>query len=323
MNKVLVTGADGFVGKSLCEKLLQSNFSVIAAVRTDVMIVDQPGMHKIKITDLRQNVDWKELCSGFTDIKTVIHLASRVHIMNETSRNPLAQFRRVNVQATVDLARYALKSGVKRFIYLSTIKVNGEITQNEQRFQASDLAAPADPYALSKYEAEQCLLDIAKNSTMEIVIIRPPLVYGPRVKGNFLKLMRLLKRGIPLPLGSINNARSLVSLSNLHDLIIVCINHPQAANEIFLISDGEDLSTPDLLRRLAWSLGYTAKIFPVPVAILTFFMALACKKSIALRLCGSLQVDISKNRRLLNWEPPHSVNEEFNRTALSFISPVE
>jgi nucleoside-diphosphate-sugar epimerase len=257
--------------------------------------------------------DW---AFALRNVDRVVHLAARVHVMNEKSSNPLSEFRRVNVDGTANLARQAAAAGIRRFIFLSSIKVNGESTQDRLPFTADDLPAPGDPYGVSKYEAEQVLRQIAAETGMEVVIIRPPLVYGPGVKANFESMMRWLTRGVPLPLAAVTyNRRSLVALDNLVDLIVTCLNHPAAANQTFLASDGEDLSTVDLLRRMGEALGKPARLFYMPPALLEFGAQVLNKSSIYQRLCGSLQIDITKTSQLLGWTPPVSVNEGLRRAA--------
>jgi nucleoside-diphosphate-sugar epimerase len=245
----------------------------------------------------------------------VVHAAARVHVMNEIASDALAEFRKVNVEGTLRLAKRAAESGVKRFIFISSIKVNGESTLPGKPFKADDTPAPVDPYGISKHEAEQALRQLARETGMEVVIIRPPLVYGPGVKANFLSMLRWLNKGIPLPLGAIRNQRSLVAIGNLVDLIITCIDHPAAANQTFLVSDGQDLSTTQLLRRLGNALGKKARLLPLPEWLLVAAAAVLRKQSVAQRICGSLQVDISKNRELLGWMPPINMDEAMRQTA--------
>jgi nucleoside-diphosphate-sugar epimerase len=243
-----------------------------------------------------------------------MHCAARVHVMAESLADPLAEFRRVNVQGTLNLARQAAAAGVRRFVFVSSIGVNGAETF-QQSFTSEDSVAPHSPYAVSKYEAELGLQALAAETGMEVVIIRPPLVYGPGAPGNFGSLMRWLKRGVPLPLGAIHNQRSLVALDNLVDLIVLCLTHPAAANQTFLVSDGEDVSTSELLRRMGQALDRPARLLPVPQSWLKLAAAMVGKSDVAQRLCGSLQVDISKTRRLLVWTPPISLDEGLRRAA--------
>jgi len=241
--------------------------------------------------------------------------------MEDTAANPLDEFRRVNVQGTLNLARQAAAAGVRRFVFVSSIKVNGEMTQLGRPFTADDAPAPLDAYGVSKMEAEQGLREIALQTGMEMVIIRPPLVYGPGVKANFAAMMRWLRYGVPLPLGVIHNQRSLVSLENLVDLLVTCITHPAAANQTFLVSDGEDVSTTELLRRMGQAMGKPARLLPVPGSWLKLAAGLVGKGDVAQRLCGSLQVDISKTRELLGWVPPVSLDEGLRRAAAGHELP--
>jgi UDP-glucose 4-epimerase len=262
-----------------------------------------------------------ELQHGLIGQDVVIHCAGRAHVMHEHAADPLVEFRAVNLHGTLNLARQAAAAGVKRFIFLSSIKVNGEQTPQGKPYREDDTAAPLDPYGISKKEAEQGLLALAASTGMEVVIIRPVLVYGPGVKANFLSMMRWLQRGVPLPLGAIHNQRSLVALDNLVDLICVCMTHPAAANQVFLVSDGEDLSTTELLRRMARALNRPARLLPVPGFLLQSGAALLGRRALAQRLCGSLQVNIDKTRQLLGWAPPVSVDEALADAARHFLDP--
>ena len=315
MKTLLLTGATGFVGSALTQHLHQQGCSLTATVRhvTNNLL---PSIQQTPIGDLLPNTDWT---LALNNVDTVIHLAARVHVMNDTAADPLEAFRRTNTAATLNLAQQAARSGVRRFISLSSIKVNGESTKNKP-FTAEDNYIPTDFYGLSKYEAEQGLCEIAKQTGMEVVIIRPPLVYGEGVKGNFQSMMQWIHKGIPLPLGSVHNQRSLVALDNLIDLITLCIDHPAAANQTFLVSDGEDLSTTDLLRRLGSALNKSARLLPVPQVMLTTALHLLGKETIAQRLCGNLQVDISKTRDLLGWQPIISVDEALQKTAQAWLA---
>lgn len=317
MSKILVTGSSGFIGKALCDRLLAKGNEIVAPCRSSENQPVHKLFHYVKITGVEDTVDWLPMLSN---VDVVVHLASRVHIMSDASKNPLEEYRKVNVNGTLNLAQQAATIGVKRFIYLSSIKVNGEETAPGKPYTADDEAAPIDPYAISKYEAEIELRKIAHKAGMDVVIIRPPLVYGPGVKANFLRMMLLLRRGIPLPFGAIYNVRSLVALENLVDFIILCIEHPAAANQIFLVSDGEDLSTTELLRRLAKALGISARLLPLPTIVLKIGAMLIGKSSIARRLCGSLQVDINKNRELLGWLPPCNVDRALKNVANDYLA---
>ena len=274
------------------------------------------AVNTVRVADLGPDTDWLGALSG---VSVVVHAAARVHVMADTVADPLSEFRHANVTGTLNFARQAASSGVNRFVFLSSIKVNGEQTQFGQRYTPNDKPNPSDPYGISKYEAEEGLRRIAEETGMEVVIIRPVLVYGPGVKGNFLAMMRWLHEGIPLPLGAINNSRSLVALDNLIDLIVTCLDHPAAANETFLVSDGEDISTTELLKRTASAMGVKARLIPVPVSIIQTGATLLGKGEIGQRLCGSLQVDISKTRELLGWTPPVTVDQALKRTAEYFL----
>lgn len=315
---ILITGASGFIGQALCRELIHNNKTSIIFVtsRSPRLLNNFPyPIEPVAITSLS---DLKQRQDILAQVDCIIHLAARVHQMKDTAADPLAAFRRINTEATLNLARQAAQHGVKRFIYLSSIKVNGEKTTPGCPFTADDTPAPQDPYGISKAEAEIQLRELSAETGLEVVIIRPPLVYGPGVKANFLSMMRWLDKGFPLPLGAIHNRRSLVALPNLVDLIITCLTHPAAANQTFLVSDNEDLSTTDLLRRMSNALGKTAWLLPIPVQWLEFTASLLGKKAVAQRLCSSLQLDIHKTQTLLNWTPPISVDEALQYTAHHF-----
>ena len=310
--RVLVTGANGFVGQAVLLRLNgMSGATAIGSVRRAAMVADA-GAPLVTVGELAAQTDWSGALAG---VQAVIHTAARVHVMQEAVADPLAEFRRVNVEGTLNLARQAAAAGVRRFVFVSSIKVNGEATQLGAPFTADDAPAPLDAYGVSKMEAEQALRKIARQTGIEVAIIRPPLVYGPGVKANFAAMMRWLKRGVPLPLGAIRNQRSLVALDNLVDLIVTCLSHPAAANQTFLASDGEDVSTTELLRRMGQALGHPALLIPLPASVLKVAAALVGKSDVAQRLCGSLQVDISKTRQLLGWTPPLSLDEGLNKAA--------
>lgn len=298
---ILVTGASGFVGRQLCRHLQERGEQFRMCMR-------HAYPNTISVGDINESTDWNTALLG---VQVVIHLAGRAHVLNHTLPY---EFRRVNVEGTLNLASQAAAAGVKRFIFVSSIGVNGNRTVCSP-FSESDQPNPQEPYAVSKWEAEKLLLNLAAETDMELVIIRPPLVYGSNAPGNFGRLYRLVRRGIPLPLGAIRNHRSLVALENLVDLIITCIGHPSAVGQTFLVSDGEDVSTPDLIRRIAFSMGRTVRLIPVPYAILVAGMTLLGRRELATRLCGSLQVDITKARKVLGWTPPVKMDD-----ALRFIT---
>ena len=307
MTKVLVTGATGFIGKALVQALAQQTFDVVAGVRR----LSQPASEQqVKLGDLSSVTEYTD---ALQDVDVVIHLAARAHIMHDTASDPLAEFRKVNTAATLNLAVQAAEAGVKRFIFISSIKVNGEQTAPNSPFQELVACPPSDPYALSKYEAEHGLMSLAHSSAMQVVIIRPPLVYGPGVKANFATLMNWLARGIPLPLGAIDNKRSLLSLDNLLSFIMLCITHPKAANEIFLISDQEDVSTTELLQKILMALNKNTLLLPVPISLMRFAAMLLGKQDVADRLFTSLQVDSSKATDLLGWLPVTSMDEQLRK----------
>lgn len=312
---VLLTGATGFIGQALLARLSALPALEVVAVSRRPAPVLHAGVVHTQVTDITADTCWRELLKSGG---VVVHTAARVHVMNDRVSDPLAEFRKVNVEGTLNLARQAVAAGVKRFIFISSVKVNGESTRPGKAYYSDSKPEPMDHYGISKLEAEEGLRELARETGLEVVIIRPPLVYGPGVKANFLSMMRWLSMEIPLPLGAIYNSRSLVALDNLVDLISVCIEHPAAANQTFLVSDGEDLSTTELLRRMAFALGKPAYLVPVPKWLLEAVARLLGKRALSQRLCGSLQVDISKTQELLNWSPPIDVDEALRRTAVSF-----
>lgn len=313
---VLITGSTGFVGAALVKQLASlMTCQVRALVRSKGVVFAE------SVTPVYVGSDY--LTSGnvpLSGVDVLIHCAARVHVMSDASSDPLSEYRKINVAGTLNLAKQAAQSGVKRFIFISSIKVNGEETQVGTPFTAEDIPAPSDPYGVSKMEAEQQLMSLGKEIGMEIVVIRPVLVYGPGVKANFRSMMSWLNKGWPLPLGAIRNQRSFVALENLIDLIITCIEHPGAANQVFLASDGYDMSTTQLLKQLGEALGRPARLIPVPVSILVRAASLLGRRSAAQRLCGSLQVDIRKSRDLLGWSPPSTVENALRKTASNFQS---
>ncbi|WP_460418434.1 UDP-glucose 4-epimerase family protein [Pseudomonas sp. microsymbiont 2] len=307
---VLLTGATGFVGKAVLADLAGRGHAVRAAIRSAAPAEFEAAPFSIAAIDAE--TDWRAALEG---VEVVIHSAARVHVMNDTEADPLAAFRKVNVEGTLNLARQAVAAGARRFVFISSIKVNGEGTVSGRPYRADDEPAPADPYGISKMEAEQGLRELAMRTGLEVVIIRPVLVYGPGVKANFLAMMRWLDKGVPLPFGAIHNRRSLVALDNLVDLVRLCTTHPAAANQTFLVSDGEDLSTTSLLQRMAKALGKPARLLPVPAALLALGATLLGRRALSQRLCGSLQVDIEKTRSLLGWTPPVSVDRALAKAA--------
>jgi nucleoside-diphosphate-sugar epimerase len=304
-----LTGSSGFVGSALLRRLQAQGAEVLAIGHQE-----RPGID----TTLEKIVSARQF-SPLQGLDVIVHLGARVHVMNERHRNPLEAYREVNVATTVALARAAAKAGVKRFVFVSSIKVNGEYTL-DQAFRHDDLAQPQDPYGISKFEAEQALRDIAADTGLEVVVVRPPLVYGPGVKANFASLMRAVRRGLPLPLGAVtNNRRSFVALDNLVDLLLTCADHPAAANQTFLVSDGEDLSTAALIRRMGTALGRPARLLPVPPFLLQLGAVALGKREVAQRLLGSLQVDILHTRATLGWSPPITVDEGLKRAAKDMV----
>jgi len=300
--KVLVTGASGFVGSTLIRRLKGTGRFAVRAAARRVLSTLPAGVEPALVGDLGPDTDWREALAG---VDAVVHLSGRVHVLRDSMAEPLAEYRRANVAGTVTLARQMAAAGSKRLVFVSSVKVHGEVGV----FRESDRPAPLDSYAVSKYEAELGLSEVAAETGVEVVIVRPPLVYGPGVGANFRALMRVIARGLPLPFGSVHNRRSLVALDNLVDFIVTCVEHPAAANETFLVSDGEDLSTPDLIRRMARAMGRPARLIPVPESLLWVAANILGKRDVAQRLLGSLQVDISKAQQKLGWAPPVSVEE--------------
>lgn len=300
--RLLITGADGFIGKSLIAQLTASGRDHVAALRR---AAPPTSAHCIEVGNIDDRTDWGAALGG---IDCVIHLAARTHVLIDSSPDPLAAYRAINVSGTVNLARQAASTGVRRMIFLSSIKVNGETTLGSP-FREEDEPAPEDAYGLTKFEAERALLDISGDTGLEIVILRPPLVYGPGVRGNFLRLMNFVDKNIPLPLSSIKNRRSLIGVNNLASAILTCADSPQAAGNTFLVSDGEDVSTPELVRRLALSMGKTARLFPLSQTMLECAASLLGRQNELARLTGSLQINSSHIRTLLGWKPVYSLDQ--------------
>ena len=302
--KILVTGATGFVGRAVLARLAASGYVTIPAVRSSAGL---PGEQLVG--ELDSDTNWTV---ALNSVDAVVHLAARVHVMHDGENFPQEAFHRVNALGTVRLAEQAAAAGVKRLVFLSSIKVNGE--GSPIPYRETDPPAPLDPYAISKWEAEQGLHNITARTGLEVVILRPPLVYGPGVKANFRRLMDAVRRGIPLPFGSIDNRRSMLYLENLVDAIRVCIEHPAAANKTYLIADGKDVSTPDLVRRLARAMNRPARLLPVSPALLTASATLLGKRDQVARLLGSLTLDSSAIRRDLGWTPPYTLDDGLRMT---------
>lgn len=313
---VLITGASGFVGGALLRRMVaDGGYAVVAATRRERDF--GPTVRAVRIDGLSAETNWAD---ALDQVSVVVHCAARVHVMNDQSEDPLAEFRRINVEGTRALAEQAAAAGVQRFVFVSSIKVNGESTRPDRPFTADDVPNPRDAYGVSKLEAEQVLQDIAARTGMAVTIVRPPLVYGPGVGGNFAQLLRLAGRGWPLPLGAIReNRRSMVYLENLVDLLVTCLEHPSARNRVFLVSDGEDVSTAGLLQALGNALGKPAHLLLVPGRWLAFGAAALGKGAVAQRLLGSLQVDIGQTRALLDWRPKYTLTEglQYTVSALS------
>jgi len=306
--RLLITGATGFVGKAVCEQAMEQGLSVKGALRMHREVPD--WIEPLVLGEINGLTSWgNALC----DVNIVIHLAARVHIMHNAAADPLTSFRTINAEGTLNLARQAAAAGVNRFVFVSSVKVNGESTLLGQMFTEADAPNPQDAYGQSKLEAEQGLRQLSADTGMEVVIVRPPLVYGPGVKANFAALMRGVRRGWPLPLGAVHNQRSLVGLDNLVDFIVTCITHPEAANKTFLVSDGQDISTTELVRGMAQAAGVPVCLLPMPVWALQAGASLLGKGDEVRRLCSNLQVDISKARSLLDWAPPVSLEEGLRR----------
>ena len=302
--KIIMTGANGFIGSILLKEL--KNHNIVTLTRNPVNITDYKY-------DLSHSVNDSSI---FCDSNVVIHCAARVHMMNDSCANSVDEYRKVNTLGTLNLARQAVNAGVKRFIFISSIKVNGEQTKIGCPFTAADKPNPQDPYGQSKAEAEEQLLALAKETGLEVVIIRPTLVYGAGVKANFASLMKLVAKGLPLPFGAITtNRRSLVSVYNLVDLIKTCIDHPNAANQVFLVSDDRDLSTADMVRQMGHALSKPTKLIPIPAFFYSLAGKITGKQDMVSRLIGSLQVDISTTKKQLNWIPPYKLEDSFKMTA--------
>ena len=325
VQKVLVTGSGGFIGAKLCDELIARGKHVCGATRARCeepkgALDRTPSNHAshgssrfktVEVGNIGEGADWTEALEG---VDAVVHLAARAHILREFALDLLAEFRKINTQGTLTLAEAAARAGVKRFVFLSSVGASGD-SSSEAPLTEETPPRPTTPYGLSKWEAEQALQEVESRTGIEVVIIRPPLLYGPRVKGNFLRFVQLIERGVPLPLGGLRNRRSFLGLSNIVDLICCCLEHPEAAGKTFLASDGDDVSTPELIRRIAKALGKSARLLPLPEWLLRFGGAITGKSEDVRRLCGSLQIDSSRVRRVLGWTPPSTMQEELTRTA--------
>jgi UDP-glucose 4-epimerase len=311
--RLLVTGANGFIGASIAAAAGAAGWQVRAASRR-LPATGGAGIEVVRGIDCSGDADWRAALGG---IDVVMHCAARVHVLRETADDALAAFRAVNVDGTLALARQAAAAGVQRFVYISTIGVNGAETFGRP-FRADDVPAPHSPYARSKHEAEAGLRALERQTGLDVVVVRPPLVHGPGARGNFARLLQVLDRGLPLPLASVDNRRSLVGLGNLVDLLLVCAAHPAARGQTLLVSDAEDVSTPALLRRLAAALDRRARLFPAPVGLLRGAARLFGRAALVQQLCGSLQVDIEATRARLDWSPPVSLDAELARAARHF-----
>ena len=305
---ILISGATGFVGQALVAALRAQQCSVGRALR-QAIADDEPG--DVVVGDIGPDTDW---LAALRDADCVVHLAARTHVLDERSADALEAYRRINVLGTIRLAQLAAAAGVRRLVFLSSVKVNGDATTS-RAYTENDAPMPQDAYGITKREAEDALRRIGSETRMEVVILRPPLVYGPGVKGNFLRLLRLIERGLPLPLASVDNRRSLIYVENLVNAIIACVNTPAAAGKTYLVSDGEDVSTPALIGKLATAMGRSPRLLPCPVALLNLGAAMVGKRAAAARLTGSLRVDSSRIRAELGWVPRYSLDQGLNATA--------
>ncbi len=307
---VLVTGANGFVGTALCAALSARGIAVSGAVRTGAR------MGQVAIGDLSDTTDWHAALAG---CRAVVHLAARVHVMSDASADPMVAYRAINVDATLNLARQAHRLGVQRFVFASSVKVNGEATVPGQRFSAADTPAPIDPYGQSKREAEAALLALGRETGLEVVIVRPPLVYGPGVKANFRNLVKLVAKGLPLPFGSARGLRSMVALDNLVDLLILCTHHPAAVGRIWMVSDGVDVTLAELVTMIATGMNSRARLIRFPVPIMQKCATVLGKAALTDRLFGSLQVDIGPTQAALGWTPPVTPQAAIDKTVAEFL----
>ena len=317
--KILVTGAAGFIGRALCRHLFELNHVVVPIVRSTSGVKAE-----IVVGNMGASTNWS---NAIARCDAVVHLAARVHVMYDGVQDPLAIYRTMNTLTTLNLARQAAQAGVKRFVFVSTIKVNGEgfphprpLSRGERgAYVETDAPAPEGPYAISKWEAEQGLWRIAEETGLEVVVLRPPLVYGPGVKANFLRLMQLVQKGWPLPLGAIKNRRSLLYLGNFVDAIRLCVEHPAAAGQTFLLDDGQTVSTPDLIREIANAMHHPARLVPVPLSLLQLAGWMMGRSTAVSRLTGSLYVDSQAIRSQLDWTPPYSMQAGLAQTVAAFV----
>ncbi|NLD01518.1 MAG: NAD-dependent epimerase/dehydratase family protein [Gammaproteobacteria bacterium] len=314
MKKILLTGATGFVGSALQQRIVtDQHCDLTIAVRRLLAVPDT--IRAVQVADLTAETDWSDALQG---IDVVIHAAARAHVLVENVVDPLIEFRKTNVEGALTLAHQALTAGVKRFVFISSIGVNGAGTEL-QPFTELDASAPHAPYAVSKLEAEVALKELCAGTTMELVIVRPSLVYAAHAPGNFARLLKLVSSGVPLPFALVKNQRSMVALDNLVDFILCCTTHPKAAHQTFLIADQESISTPQMLRCLSQGMGKRILLLPVPVSLMRFAAKLVGREALFNQLCGSLEVDSSKARNLLGWTPPVTVEDAMRKTAQAYL----
>ena len=311
--RVFITGANGFIGKALCRRLIREKNIVFGSVRNGKVSQISPDVAAVEIGEINKNTKW---CEALSEADFVVHTAARVHMLNDPSSEPLAVYREVNVQGTEHLARESARCGIKRFVFLSTVKVNGE--ESWKPYTEADKPVPVDSYGISKMEAELTLRKIAAETGMAVVILRPTLVYGPGVKANFLKLLQTVDRRMPLPFAGVKNQRSLIYVENLVDAIVACVRHPNAPGQTFLVSDGKDVSTPELIRMMSALLHKQPRLFSVPGLCLHIASRLTGKGPVMDRLIGSLTVDTTKITEELDWRPPFSLQEGLEETVAWF-----
>jgi nucleoside-diphosphate-sugar epimerase len=312
---VMVTGATGFIGRALCASLAANGYDVVAASRQVGMPLSA-GMRAVQVPEIGAETDWNDALEGCAYI---VHCAGMAQVSRGRDADTLSRYRSVNLEGTVRLAEQAAAQGVRRFVFFSSILVMGSYTEMGQPFTADDQCEPLESYAISKWEAERALFEVARKHAMELVVIRPPLVYGPGVSGNFKRLMQCVRAGFPLPLGAVHNLRSMVGMENLLHFTLCCLQHPAAANQVYLVSDGEDLSTTQLLQKIGLALHRPARLFAVPGHWMMAGAGMLGMGDMARRLLGSLQADIGKNREMLGWKPPVSVDAGLQRTTDWFL----